>query len=147
MIQHTFSAEGFEKTDKLQKYVEKKVKDIEKYIPRKARSSAQLTVRVTKTPRTKAEMYGCSVSLTLPEQTLNAGEKVEHAYAALDVTMAELKRQVAEYKDKHGRETFRARATRRLGKLRGGNANEEQLFAEMLAAQEAAKAKSRSTKK
>lgn len=26
MIQHTFSAEGFEKTDKLQKYVEKRLR-------------------------------------------------------------------------------------------------------------------------
>lgn len=130
MIRHTFSAEGFEKTDKLQKYIEKKVKDLEKYIPRKARGSAQLTVRITKASRTSAEMYNCKVLLSLPEQDLNAGEKVEHAYASLDVTMAELKRQVVEYKAKHGRETFRSRAARRFQGIAPIDSEVENLFVE-----------------
>ena len=110
MINYTFSAEGFDKTDKLQKYVEQKVKDIEKYIPRHARQSAQLSIRIVKTPKTKAESYGCSVSLSLPHQKLLASEKVDHSYAALDVVMAEIKRQVTDYKSKHGRQSLRHKA-------------------------------------
>lgn len=114
MIQHTFSAEGFEHTDKLQKYVDQKAKDLEKYIPRFAREGAQLSIRISRAPKTKAEMYTCSLSLVLPKQKLVASEKVEHSYAALDVTMAELKRQLADYKSKHGRQTLRHRASQAL---------------------------------
>ncbi len=114
MIQHTFSAEGFEHTDKLQKYVDQKTKDLEKYVPRFARENAQLSIRIVRAPKTKAEMYTCHLELKLPKQKLVATEKVEHSYAALDVTMAELKRQLAEYKTKHGKQTLRHRAAHAL---------------------------------
>lgn len=114
MVQHTFSAEGFEHTDKLQKYVDQKVKDIEKYIPRFAREGAQLSIRISRSPKTKAEMYTCSLALVLPKQKLVASEKVEHSYAALDVTMAEIKRQLADYKSKHGKQTLRRRASKAI---------------------------------
>ncbi len=110
MINYTFSAEGFDKTDKLQKYVEQKVKDIEKYIPRRARQSSQLSIRIIKMPKSKTESYTCNISLALPQQKLLASEKVDHSYAALDVVMAEIKRQVADYKGKHGRQSLRRKA-------------------------------------
>lgn len=114
MIRHTFSAEGFEHTDKLQKYVDQKVKDLEKYIPRFARDAAELSIRITRSPKTKAEMYTCHLELKLPKQKLIVTEKVEHSYAALDVTMSELKRQLADYKSKHGKQTLRHRAAHAL---------------------------------
>ncbi len=114
MIQHTFSAEGFEHTDKLQKYVDQKAKDIEKYVPRLAREATEMSIRITRAPKTKAEMYTCHIELKLPKQKLVATEKVEHSYAALDVTMAEIRRQLADYKSKHGKQTLRHRASRAL---------------------------------
>jgi len=126
MIQHTFSAEGFEHTDKLQKYVDQKAKDLEKYIPRFVREDAQLTIRISRSPKTKAEMYACSLSLVLPKQKLVANEKVEHSYAALDVTMAELKRQLADYKSKHGKQTLRHRASQAIrSRFRSSEDNDE----------------------
>lgn len=109
MINYTFSADGFEKTDKIQKYVETKVKDLEKYIPRVSRESAELLVRLKK-GKAKAEMYDCHLELALKGSRLVASEKVEHSYAALDVTMAELKRQLADYKGKHSKQSLRRRA-------------------------------------
>lgn len=109
MISYTFSADGFEKTDKLQRYVESKAKDLEKYVPRVSRESAELLVRMKK-GKTKAEMYDCHLELSIKGTKLVASEKVEHSYAALDVTMAELKRQLADYKGKHSKQTLRHRA-------------------------------------
>lgn len=109
MINYTFSADGFEKTDKLQKYVESKVKDLEKYIPRVSRESAELSVRMKK-GKAKVEMYDCHLELELKGAKLIASEKVEHSYAALDVTMAELKRQLADHKSKHSKQSLRHRA-------------------------------------
>lgn len=127
MIHHTFSAEGFDKTDKLQKYVEQKVKDIEKYIPRHARQSAQLGIRIIKAPKLKAESYTCSISLALPHQTLLASEKVEHSYAALDVVMAEIKRQITDYKGRHGRKSLRRRASNFIRRRRGQDLETDEL--------------------
>lgn len=117
MINYTFSADGFEKTDKLQKYVESKVKDIEKYVPRVSRESAELLVRMKK-GKAKAEMYDCHLELSLKGKKLVASEKVEHSYAVLDVTMAELKRQLADYKGKHSKQTLRRRAATFLRRRR-----------------------------
>lgn len=125
MINYTFSADGFEKTDKLQKYVESKVKDIEKYVPRVSRESAELLVRMKK-GKTKVEMYDCHLELSLKGSTLVASEKVEHSYAALDVTMAELKRQLADYKGKHSKQSLRHRTANFLrGKRRQKNPVED----------------------
>ena len=109
MISYTFSAEGFEKTDKVQKYVETKVKDLEKYIPRVSRESTELVVRIKKT-KSKTELYTAHLELSLKGTRLIAHETVEHSYAALDVTMAELRRQLADYKGKHGKQSLRRRA-------------------------------------
>lgn len=117
MINYTFSAEGFEKTDKLQKYVESKIKDIEKYIPRVSRESAELLVRMKK-GKSKVEMYDCHLELSVKGTSLVASEKVEHSYAALDVTMAELKRQLADYKGKHSKQSLRRRAANFLKRRR-----------------------------
>lgn len=114
MIQHTFSAEGFERTDKLQKYVEQKVKDFEKYIPRFARQSAKLTIRTERHNKSKTEMYTCTVTLELPEETLQSSEKVEHSYSALDVAMAEMKRQVTDYKERRGQQSIHRRTLKAL---------------------------------
>lgn len=108
MINYTFSADGFEKTDKLQKYVESKVKDLEKYVPRVSRESAELAVRMKK-GKSKVEMYDCHLELSLKGKRLVASEKVEHSYAALDVTMAELKRQLADYKGRHSKQSLQRR--------------------------------------
>ena len=114
MIKYTFSAEGFEHTDKLQKYVEQKVRDLEKYVPRHDRENSQLAIRITKSTKTKVEAYTCHLELHLPKQKIVATEKVDHSYAALDVTIAELRRQLADYKSKHGKQTLRHRAAQKL---------------------------------
>lgn len=125
MINYTFSAEGFEKTDKLQKYVESKARDIEKYVPRVSRESAELAVRMKKT-KSKAEMYDCHLELSLKGTKLVASEKVEHSYAALDVTIAELKRQLADYKGKHSKQSLRRRAADFLRRRRSRTSVDEE---------------------
>ncbi len=114
MLAYTFSAEGFEHTDKLQKYVEGKVKDLEKYVPRKARDNASLAIRITHATKSRVESYTCHLELNVPGEKLVVTEDVEHSYASLDVTMAELRRQLAEYKSKHGKQSLRHRAAHRI---------------------------------
>ncbi|MBP7857503.1 ribosome-associated translation inhibitor RaiA [Candidatus Saccharibacteria bacterium] len=109
---HTVSAEGFDLSPKLQKYAAGKIKDIEKYIPRKARASAVLAVHFKEAK--KGQEKTCTLALQLPHETLAAKETTSHMYAALDITTVEMRRQLAEYKGKHSTYGLRHRLVRRL---------------------------------
>ena len=109
---HTVSAEGFDLTPKLQKYLKAKVKDIEKYVPRKARESAVLAVHFKLAK--KGQEKACTLALQLPQKTLAASETTGHMYAALDIATVEIRRQLADYKSIHGKRGLRHRFARRL---------------------------------
>jgi ribosomal subunit interface protein len=108
---HTVSAEGFDLAQKLQKYTSGKVKDIEKYIPRKARESAVLAVHFKESK--KGQNKTCTLVLQLPKETMTVRETTSHMYAALDIATVEMRRQVAEYKHKHSKYGLRHRLFRR----------------------------------
>lgn len=109
---HTVNAEGFELTPKLRKYTAVKVRDIEKYIPRKAREAAVLAVHFKEARKGKDKT--CTLALQLPQETLAVHETTSHMYAALDVAAVELRRQIADYKGKHSGRGIRHRLARRL---------------------------------
>ncbi|MBP9761587.1 ribosome-associated translation inhibitor RaiA [Candidatus Saccharibacteria bacterium] len=109
---HTVSAEGFDLTPKLQKYTTSKIRDIEKYIPRKARESAVLAVHY-KTSK-KGQDKTCTLALQLPQGTLSVHETTSHMYTSLDISVVEMRRQLAAYKDKHSKHGLRHRLVRRL---------------------------------
>jgi len=105
MLEYTFSADGFESLPKLKKYCSTKLVTLEKYVPRRARASAKLDVRfwLDHAKRQKT----CRLVLVLPEAVLTVTETTDHAYAALDIAAAEIKRQLAEYKAKHSKQAIR----------------------------------------
>lgn len=108
MLRYTTSFDGVEPTDKLKKYILRKVRELEKYVPLKAREPAELTVHL----QTDADGKTCRLSLALPHDTLAAHETTEHLYAALDITMAELRRQLVEYKSRRSAHALRRRIVR-----------------------------------
>lgn len=108
---HTVSAEGFDLTPKLQKYTAGKVKDIEKYIPRKSRQAAVLAIHFKEAKKGKEKT--CTLALQLPHETLAAKETTTHMYAAFDIAVVEIRRQLAEYKGKHSKYGLRHRLFRR----------------------------------
>lgn len=109
---HTVNAEGFNLTPKLQKYTTNKVHTIEKYVPRHARQVAVLAVHFKMTKRGKEKT--CTLALELPHETLAVRETTDHMYAALDMTMVEMRRKLADYKSKHSKYGIRHRLIRRL---------------------------------
>lgn len=107
---HTVSAEGFDLTPKLQKYLTSKVKDIQKYVPRNARESAVLAVHFKLAK--KGQEKTCTLALQLPKKTLAARETTGHMYAALDIASVEIRRQLADYKSMHSRRGLHHRIAR-----------------------------------
>jgi len=109
---HTVSAEGFDLPPKLQKYTDGKMKDIQKYIPRKVREAAVVAVHFKQ--GRKGQDKTCTLALQLPHDTLAVRETTSHMYAALDIATVELRRQIADYKSKHSKQGLRHKLLRGL---------------------------------
>ncbi len=110
------TSEKFELTPKLERYIRKKVKELEKYIPRAARESAQADVRLRQSPSKTKQTATCDLTLYLPKAALHARETTEHMYAAFDVAVASVRHQIAEYKTKHEPARLRHKLGRAFGR-------------------------------
>ncbi len=110
------TSEKFELTPKLERYIRKKVKELEKYIPRAARESAQADVRLKQSPSKTKQSATCDLTLYLPKAALHARETTEHMYAAFDVAVASVQHQIAEYKSKHEPARLRHKIGRAFGR-------------------------------
>ena len=110
------TGEKFELTPKIERYIQKKMKSLEKYIPRAARESAQAEVRLKQSPSKIKQSATCDLTLYLPKASLHAKETTEHMYAAFDVAVASIQQQIAEYKTKHEPARLRHKIGRAFGK-------------------------------
>src|SRR5690348_18209687 len=86
-------------SDRLHADITKKLGHLDRYIPRHARESARLEVRVRETKHDGRLQPECEVSLTLPRDTIILREFGATIYAALDVIEGKLKQQIKRYKD------------------------------------------------
>ncbi len=101
---------------KLRRYCDKHMGKLEKYVPRKARESAEWSVRFTLADDKRNKT--CTVKLALPHETLVVSESAEHAYSALDIAVLDMKRKLQDYKTKHDIHSLRHRLARSLRKSR-----------------------------
>ncbi|HMS23743.1 MAG TPA: ribosome-associated translation inhibitor RaiA [Candidatus Saccharibacteria bacterium] len=85
----------------LQKYVEKKLGRLDKYMPRHSRESAHMVVHLKeRVIKTKKECT-CEVIIKLPKETIATKEATINIYAAVDIVETKLKNQLKKYKDKN----------------------------------------------
>lgn len=108
------SAVHYELSEKLEAYVTRKCHRLETYIPRAARESAHVVVRVKQAGGKGAPKRTCDITLHLPHENLQASETTQHMYAAVDIAVAHVQHQLAEYKARHGRMTLRQQLRRRF---------------------------------
>lgn len=109
-MRYTLSSEGIDLSNKLKKYVEKKVKTLDKYISDHARDSATLDIHfryIKPTDEKEVEFI-----LVLPQEKIFIKEATSHAYASLDVIIVEVKRRLKAYKEKHEPAKLRHRLSR-----------------------------------
>ena len=86
---------------KLNKYVTKKLGAMDKYIPRAARESAHLEVKLKEQKLKDKRDYTCEVILFLPHDTIRIAETTVNIYAAVDIIETKLKNQIRKYKETH----------------------------------------------
>jgi putative sigma-54 modulation protein len=85
-------------SDDIKKYITKKIGKLDKYIPRHARKSAHVQIRLRETNNHLGNKYECEVLLHLPNSQIVAKEATLNMFAAVDIVEAKVKNQLLNYK-------------------------------------------------
>lgn len=88
-------------SDDIKKYITKKLGKLDKYVPRHARKSVHLEVKLRETNNRLGNKYECEVIFHLPSAQLQAKEATLNMFAAVDIVEAKLKNQLLKYKQAH----------------------------------------------
>lgn len=89
--------ENIEVTNALREYVEKKVGRIEKYFDTPPTSAVNVTMKVVK------DVHSVEVTVQLPGVVLRGEEENDDMYAAIDLVVEKLERQIRKHKTKINR--------------------------------------------
>jgi putative sigma-54 modulation protein len=100
--------------DDLRKYVLKKIARLDKYIPRHARVSAHVEVKLKEGKNKGKNERTCEVLIHLPHDNITVSETTINMYAAVDIAEEKLKIQLHKYKELHADPKLRQRLVARL---------------------------------
>lgn len=102
--------------DDLRRYVMKKIGRLDKYIPKQARASAHLEVKLKEGKTKGKNERTCEVLLHLPHDNVTITETTVNIYAAVDIVEEKLKTYLHKYKEKHAAPKLRQRLMARLNR-------------------------------
>jgi len=103
MLQFNIRGENIEVTPAIRDHIEKKVEKIERYFTDGANATAMVNLKSYNHSQTKVE-----VTIPMKNLTLRAEERHDDMYAAIDLIVSKLERQIRKYKTKVNRK-FRER--------------------------------------
>lgn len=105
-----------EPDEKLQKYIEKKIGRIERYIPRSGRENVRAEVQLKENKADNAADCCASITMHLPHEVINVTETSMNMYTAIDILELKLKQKVKKYKDLHHSGALKRRLATRLAR-------------------------------
>ena len=100
--------------DDLRKYVHKKIGGLEKYVPRHARKSVHVEVKLKEGKTKTRSERTCEVIVHLPGEAFVVSETTINMFAAVDIVEEKLKNLLHKYKEKHASPKLRQRLMARL---------------------------------
>lgn len=100
--------------DDLKKYVNKKIGGLEKYVPRHARKSVHVEVKLKEGKIKTKEERTCEVIMHLPNEVFTVSETTINMFAAVDIVEEKLKKHLHKYKDIQSSPRLRQRLMARL---------------------------------
>ncbi|OEF99489.1 ribosomal subunit interface protein [Vulcanibacillus modesticaldus] len=112
--------ENIEVTNALREYVEKKVGRIEKYFDTPPTSDVKVTMKVVK------DVHSVEVTILLPGVVLRGEESNEDMYAAIDLVVEKIERQIRKHKTKINRKFRQEGSLKTLFKEEPNNKNEDE---------------------
>src|SRR5688572_23042023 len=101
MITLKVSGNNFELSKKVVDYVNDKIGQLDKYLPKNAKQAGgRVTLSLDPSGR-EDNQFVCEAHIEVPSALLQSKEATINIYAAIDIVEAKLKAQVLKYKDKH----------------------------------------------
>jgi len=95
--------------DDLRKYVMKKIGKLDKYMPKHARESVHVEVKLKERNTKGKNERTCEVILHLPKDVLTVVDTTINIYAAIDIVEEKLKDRLRKYKEMHDMPRLRQR--------------------------------------
>ncbi len=89
----------FEIDDRLRKYTAKKLGKLSTLLPRHARASARIEVKLIGTKAKDKKVCTCEVILRVPHDVITVKESTTNMFASVDVVEAKLRNQMRRYKE------------------------------------------------
>lgn len=88
-------------TDDMRLYIEKKIGTLDRFMPRSARESARVDVKLKEFKASDKLSFECEVIVGLPKATIAVHKKAKTMLAAIDEAEDNLKNQLKKYKNTH----------------------------------------------
>ncbi len=98
----------------LEKYLKRKIGNLDRFLPRQARPSAHAEVRLKEVKESNGHHATCEVTLHVPGEVINVSETTLNMYAAIDIVEFKLRQHIRKYKELHSAASLRHRLTRHL---------------------------------
>jgi putative sigma-54 modulation protein len=98
----------------LKKYVVKKIGRLDRFIPKQARDSVHVEVKLKESKAKDKNERTCEVIMRLPQETLTIKETTINIYAAIDIAETKLHHQLKKYKDLHASPRLHQRVLTKL---------------------------------
>lgn len=89
-------------TPELHKYIQKKFARLDRYVPRHARESVHVEVKLKEHKAKDKKQCTCEVIFHVPHDVIATKESTMNMFAAIDIVEAKLRNQLKKYKDTHG---------------------------------------------
>jgi putative sigma-54 modulation protein len=85
----------------LKSYINKKIANLDRFLPRHARESVHAEVVLREVNRAHGNKYEGEVILHLPDNIITVKDSTLNAFAVIDILEQKMKNRLAKYKDKH----------------------------------------------
>lgn len=92
---------NLELSEDVKKYIDKKIGHLSYLVPRAARKSMRIAVKLRETNNRDGNKYVCEAITHLPGATIVAKESTVNMFAAVDIVEVKLKNQLRAYKEEH----------------------------------------------
>lgn len=106
------------------RYVLKKIGRLDRFLPRHARKSVTVEVKLKEVNREHGNKYEAEIILNVPDKQLTAKDSTVNMLAAVDIVEAKLASQLRKYKDLHVGHIGKTRAA--LSKFKRSYAREQE---------------------
>lgn len=95
----TITGIKYEVDDKSKKYITKKIGGLDKFLPRHARKSVKVDVKVEQIDGKDGNKYEVEVIMSVPNKVITAKDSTLNVLAAVDIVEAKMATQLRKYKE------------------------------------------------